>query len=116
MAARALARAAGGKIVYQRGERRVTIDDATFGRTEYEVEAGQVVRIEHTDRDFIFPAESLILDGKLAVPQKGDRIAIVEDDHVDKQIFEVLAPAGSQVFKTCDAYGVMIRVHTKRIQ
>lgn len=114
MLARELPRAAGGKIVYQRGTQRVWLD-ATFGRTEFAVDSSDVVRIEHTDRDFIFPAEGLILGGKLATPERGDLITLVEDDHGASQVFEVLSTDGKQCYRTCDTTGHMIRVYTKRI-
>jgi len=115
MLGREIPKVAGGQIVYQRGESRVWID-AAFGVTEFQVEDSGGVRIEHSDRDFIFAMAGLILDGTIATPQRGDRITIVEDGGVDGQVFEVLAPGGAQVYRLCDAFGQMIRVHTKKLQ
>jgi hypothetical protein len=115
-AQRAASRIQGGQIIYQRGNDRVWIREATFGQSEFQVETSDVVRIEHTDRDFIFPAETLILGGRLATPQKGDRITVVEEEHDDGQVFEVLAPGGAQVYRLCDPHGHLIRVHAKRVQ
>jgi hypothetical protein len=112
---RAASHVHGGQIVYQRGDERVWIS-ATFGRSEFTVETSDAVRIEHTDRDFIFPAESLTLGGTLATPLKGDRITVVEEEHGDGQVFEVLALAGEKVYRLCDSRGCLIRVHTKRVQ
>ncbi len=113
LVARASARAAGGKIIYKRGDDRVWID-ATYGQTEFQVEENGGVRLEHTDRDFIFPSASLVLGGSLATPQRGDRIRIVANGHIDGEDFEVLAPGGAQPYRLCDAAGAMIRVHAKR--
>jgi hypothetical protein len=81
------------------------------------VEDNGSVRLERTDRDFIFPAESLILGGSLATPQRGDWITIVADvadGEIDGQVFEVLAPGGAQPYQLSDTVGTVIRVHTKR--
>jgi hypothetical protein len=114
MLARALPETAGGRILYQRGEERIWIE-AAFGRSEFQVESADGVRIEHSDRDFIFPAEALILAGTPATPQRGDRISVVRENRLDLQVFEVLAPGGEQVYRQCDSQGIMIRVHTKRV-
>jgi len=106
--------AAGGEVIYQRGDDRVWIN-ATWGRTEFQIEDSDGVRIEHSDRDFIFAATALILGGTLATPQRGDRVTIVREEHGDQQVFEVLAPGGSQVYRTCDPEGHVLRVHSKRM-
>jgi hypothetical protein len=114
-AQRAASRVQGGSIVYQRGESRVTIDRATLGKTEFQVEADGAVRIEHTDRDFIFEAESLILGGQIAKPARGDRVTMIEPDGKFGDVYEVLAPAGQQVYRESDQFGVMIRVFGKKL-
>ena len=63
MAARVLPAAAGGEIVYQRGEDRVWLD-ATWGRTEFQVDTADGVQIEYSDRDFIVAAADLVLSAK----------------------------------------------------
>lgn len=105
---------AGGRIIYQRGTDQIWME-ATFGRSEFNVETTEAVWIESSDRDFIVDAESLILGGKRATPQRGDRITVVEEEHGDRQVFEVLAPAGAQVYRLCDPQGNLIRIHTKRL-
>lgn len=108
--ARALPVAAGGTIVYARGTSRVSIE-AGFGVSEFQTDTAGSVLIEHTDRDFIFPAASLILGGTLATPQRGDQITVVDES----KVFEVLAPGGAQVYRPCDPQGIAIRVHGKRL-
>lgn len=114
-AQRAAARVQGGAILYQRGNERIRIDDVTFGRTEYQAESADGVRIEYTDRDFIFPAERLILGGKLATPQKGDKITVVATGGLDGEVFEVLPIDGKRCYRTCDSSGYVIRVYAKRV-
>jgi hypothetical protein len=101
--------AAGGTITYARGADSVSIE-ATYGRSEFTSERDGVVTVEMNDRDFIVTLDDLILGGVVATPQRGDRITDAEG-----HIFEVLALAGAQVYRTSDAEGTRVRVHTKRI-
>jgi len=116
MLSRSAPKVAGGIIIYQRDEQRVWIN-ATWGRTEFSIETGDGgVRLETSDRDFIFAADELPLGGILANPQRGDRVTVVNEQHIDEEVYEVLAPGGAQVYRLCDPEGVMIRVHGKRLQ
>ncbi len=108
MVARVLPEAAGGDIVYERGANSVTIT-ATFGRSEFVEETTDGTRISHTDRDFVFPAASLVLGGLAVTPQKGDRIT------VGGEVFQVLPMDGKQCYRQSDPQGTMIRVFAKRI-
>lgn len=99
------------EVVYGRGGATVNLR-ATLGRTEFDVrdEYGNV-RIEKSDADFIVPAADLILAGDVITPQKADVITRVIGSKT--YTYQVLAPAGQQVFKQADPYGRMLRVHTK---
>ena len=101
--------AAGGTIVYSRGSDSVSIE-ATYGRSEFTSERDGVVTVEANDRDFAFQLDDLVLGGVAATPVRGDRITDAEG-----RLFEVLALAGAQIYRACDAEGTMVRVHTKRI-
>jgi hypothetical protein len=114
MIARAAPKVAGGRIIYQRGDSRVWID-ATWGRTEFQTDTADGVRIEHSDRDFIFASAALVLGGVLATPARGDRITLVFENQTDGDVFEVLAPSGAQPYRLCDPEGVMMRVYGKKI-
>ena len=107
--ARAGPSAAGGTIVYSRGADSVSLA-ATYGRSEFTSERDGVMTVEANDRDFTFEIDDLILGGVETLPQRGDRITDAEG-----RLFEVLALAGAQVYRSCDAEGTMVRVHTKRI-
>lgn len=100
---------AGGTIVYSRGANSVSLS-ATYGRSEFTSERDGVVTVDINDRDFMFEVDDLILGGVDSLPVRGDRIADAEG-----RLFEVLALAGAQVYRACDAEGTRIRVHTKRI-
>lgn len=108
MLGRAASQGAGGDVVYTRGAYSVTIA-ATFGSTEFQVDTGDGVRIEHSDRDFIVTASALILNSVVALPAKGDTVT------VGGETYEVLAPGGAQVYRRCDPAGTLIRIHTKRV-
>ena len=99
----------GGQVEYRRGDASLLID-AAFGRSDFAAQLGDTVVVEHTDRDFIFKAESLQFpgaDGPTA-PLRGDLLIS------GVEVFEVLAPPGVQVYRACDPYGIIIRVHTKK--
>jgi len=109
LAARALPAAAGGLITYARGAASCQIA-ATFGRTAFEVATASEVRIEHSDRDFNFPAAALVLDDVQSEPEKGDRITAAAGG-----VYEVLAPGREPVWEPCDPAGTLIRVHAKKV-
>jgi hypothetical protein len=85
---------------------------ATYGRQLLSVtdRAGHV-KVERADRDFIFPAASLILGGLVVTPQKGDTVTLANGD-----VFEV-TPMGlnEPEWKYSDPFQTMIRVHCKAI-
>lgn len=108
--------AAGGTILYSRGDLCADgLITCVFGRTEFQVSDSSGVRLEYSDRDFVFSASALGINGELATPQRGDRIEVIREDGLDNETFEVLAPAGSQVYRRCDPNGTLIRVHGKRV-
>lgn len=110
---RALPRAAGGHIVYQRGDARVSIS-AAFGRTAFQIEDSSGMRIVNSDRDFIVQRDTLVLNGAIATPQRGDRITLVDPLGRFGDVFEVLAPTGVDVY-TEDPTGTLYRIHGKKI-
>ena len=60
-------------VTYVRNDVQIAVP-ATIGRTKYEAEDGQVVRIEFTDRDFLVLAADLVLNGQVTEPDRGDLI------------------------------------------
>ena len=110
---RALPKAAGGEIQYSRGDDRITIA-AAFGRTEFQVEDSNGVRLVHSDRDFIVQRDLLTLGGAIANPQRGDRITMIDPLGRFGDVFEVLAPGGSDVYSE-EPTGTLYRIHGKKI-
>jgi len=104
--------AAGGDVIYSRGDNQVLLS-VTFGRTEFEVETAGVVTVQTSDRDFIFPAAELILDGAIATPLRGDLVTVITEQGTVGDVFEVLAPGGATPYRKMDPEGTMLRVHGK---
>lgn len=97
-------------VVYERGVHSVEAA-ATIGRTVFEVadEAGFISRIE--SRDFIVRAADLVLNGAAVLPQRGDRVRETVGPRVF--VYEVLSPAGEDVWRFSDPQRTDVRVHTK---
>ncbi len=112
---RTLPSVAGGNVIIKRGDSQAwTV--ATWGRSEFQVDTPSSVQVMHTDRDFLIAAADYLLDGQRATPQKGDRITVVEDGATDQEIYEVCAPAGTDVFRFSDPEGNRLRIYTARCQ
>ena len=119
LAARAGPTVAGGQIIYSRGTSQIWIN-ATWGQTTFEVDGTDGVRVEHTDRDFIFESDKLILDGTRATPAKGDRVTVVGESHGDAAVYEVLSIGnrsgiGDGCYRFCDPEERLVRVHGKKV-
>jgi hypothetical protein len=67
------------------------------------------VRVEITDADFIFPADKLVLAGKLTKPQRGHVIEKIDPDRGNRK-YQVFNLPGERCFRETAG---MIRVHTK---
>ncbi len=86
---------------------------ATIGRTVFEQadDYGVVHRTE--SREFLVLATDLVLGGKVALPQAGDRIREIAGDQIF--IYEVMAPGGEPPFRYSDPYRKTLRIHTKHV-
>lgn len=77
---------------------------ATFGRTEYEVEDGYGLRVAAQVMDFLILADDLGFE-----PEPADRIV------ADGVVYEVMALAGQGHWRWSDPYRTTMRIHTKEI-
>ncbi len=93
-------------VVYVRGAESVPVK-ATIGRTQYETDNDQTVRIDFTDRDFLILAVDLVLGGRNVTPKPGDRVR--ETHGVQTLIFEVID------WRFSDPYRQTLRLATKYI-
>jgi hypothetical protein len=89
-------------VTYVRGDVQIAVP-ATIGRTKYEADDGQVVRIEFTDRDFLVLAADLVLNSQVTEPERGDLI------REGPREFEVLD------WRYSDPYRTTLRINTKHV-
>lgn len=106
---RANAKLRGGTITVTRGSFSATMP-ADYGRSDFPVESGGMVRIEHTDRDFIIESAKYVLGGAVTRPQKNDEITTS-----DGRKWRVLPLVNSRAFTACEPDYILLRVHTKQI-
>jgi hypothetical protein len=93
-------------VTYVRGTSS-TVVKATIGRTQYEIDDGQVVRVEFTERDFLIQAAALVLGGNAVTPQAGDQVREPRDGQV--LVFEVID------LRYSDPYRQTLRIETRHI-
>jgi hypothetical protein len=101
-------------VIYRRGSDEVALC-ATFAQTILKLtdELGGV-KIERTDRDFIIPVSSLVIDGSPVLPRRDDEI--IHDDGVKVHTFKVLPYSPDEPQWTWHgAHRKMVRIRTKRI-
>ena len=93
-------------VTYRRGEAEAVVN-ATFGRTQYEVEDEFGLRLGAHATDFLILADELapVFGG----PQAGDRIV------ADGAVFEVMPLAGQGHWRWSDPYRQTMRIHTKEV-
>ncbi len=106
-------------VTYHRGDASISLM-MTLGRGDkWEVDDGSVVRIAHSDDDFILgDADDLCFDMGVTLPQRGDRIK--RNDNGVVRVYEVLSRSNGQLSKgdqpyELDATGTILRIHTKRV-
>ncbi|MFA6134565.1 MAG: hypothetical protein WC869_11175 [Phycisphaerae bacterium] len=93
-------------VTYCRGAGSVQVA-ATVGRTVFEVENAYGIVEKAESRDFLVSAASLVMDGQVIRPQRGDQISD------DGRTYEVMAPGNEDVCRPADPYGITLRIHTK---
>lgn len=99
-------------ITYSRGSDTVTLN-ATFGKTDYEVDDEYGVRVKGETTDFLLLADELVLDGTKELPDRGDRISVVRN--AVSIVYEVVPLSGQGCYRFSDSFGKTLRIHTKQI-
>jgi hypothetical protein len=104
-----LHRHASRQVSYRRGLAQVWVQ-ATIGRTLLKLDDGLGgVRLEWTDRDFLIRAADLALALTPTAPQRGDQV-------IDgTTTYEVMAYGNEPPWRPADPFGVVLRIHAKRI-
>jgi len=100
-------------VIYSRDSAAVAVV-ATVGRTVHEVTNNLGIMVASESRDFIVPANQIVLTTGQTEPQGGDRITDWQNS--TEHIYEVM-PFGkdSKCFRYCDADHEMVRIHTKEV-
>ena len=93
-------------VTYARGAASGVVK-ATVGRTQYETDDGETVRIRFTDRDFLILAADLDLGAGPILPDRGDTIR--ETHGASIYVFEVVD------WRYSDVYRTTFRIETKHI-
>lgn len=110
---RHLATAAGVAVVYARGGRRCvpTAWPGTEANAPDLAGAGDYSRVDREKRDFLVVASTLVLAGRLALPEPGDTVTeTVPDGRRFK--FEVRANGSEPAYRWADPQRTLLRVHT----
>jgi len=81
--------------------------DATFGRTQYEVEDEHGLRVGAEVIDFLVSAE--VFAPMFDEPEAGDQIV------ADGVVYEVMDLAGQGHWRWSDPYRTTMRIHTKEV-
>lgn len=99
-------------VTYARGASSVELL-ATVGRTVFELrdDYGGVEKTEA--RDYLVRTEDLVIDGALALPERGDEVRETEGAQVF--VYEVMAPGKEPHWRYSDPYRQTLRIHTKHI-
>jgi hypothetical protein len=107
----------GGSAAWTRGNTTTNLSNCVFGRAfeaSEDTALGGSVRIHYSDRDFIVPAADLVIANTQVLPQDGDVFEILSGAEVGAR-YEAMPIPGGQCYRTGDAQGVLLRIHTKRI-
>jgi len=95
---------ASSPVTYRREATELQVD-ATFGRTQYEVEDEHGLRVGAEVIDFLVSAETFPFDE----PEPGDQIVAYG------VVYEVMDLAGQGHWRWSDPYRTTMRIHTKEV-
>ena len=93
-------------VTYRRDGTEAIVN-ATFGRTEYEVEDDYGIRVGAQVTDFLILAEAF--SPTFDEPEAGDQII------ADGVVYEVMNLAGQGHWRWSDPYRQTMRIHTKEV-
>jgi len=97
---------ASSPVTYKRNGIELVVN-ATFGRTEYEVEDEHVLRVAAHVTDFLILASDL--EPTFGEPEAGDQVV------VDGAVYEVMNLAGQGHWRWSCPHRVTMRIHTKQV-
>lgn len=105
--AKTLQQVGGNQVTYARGDYQVTLT-ATKARVLRSLDIDNA-RLEAEEQDWILTAAELALNDETVLPARGDTI-----EHCG-QTYAVLGGNDTPSWRPHDQYGLMLRVHTKRV-
>src|SRR5690606_26035813 len=88
-------------VTYRRGDHHVEVP-ATVGQTVFRLDQGDAGTLRIVTRDYLIRRAELILDGDLALPQRGDTVEELIDGATVTH--EVHAPNGEPEWRFSDPY------------
>jgi hypothetical protein len=95
-------------VTYRRDQESCEVN-ATFGRTEYEVEDEYGLHVGAQVTDFLIPAEVFPFDE----PEAGDQIVVPSTGSGQATVYEVMNLAGQGHWRWSDPYRTTMRIHAK---
>ena len=94
------------RLVSYEGDTGTVTVSATLGQTLFRLDASVGAAVEFSDRDYLIVAADL---GVQYPPKRGHQIT--DSDGV----YEVLAPPDEAPYRNSDPYGVLLRIHCKKV-
>lgn len=98
-------------VTYRRGSWSVSISAALGSQLLRLNDRLGNVKVERTDRDFIFKIADLVLHDDQVEPKRGDTIELTQGGVVRE--YEVMSPEGEPAWRYQDPHRTLVRVHTK---
>ena len=99
-------------VRYSRGTDTAELE-ATVGKTIFQISRDYGVFERHESRDYVMPAQNLVLAGAEVLPERGDRITETTGDKLYH--YEVMAPGTDPCWRWSDPYRKTLRIHTKLV-
>ena len=108
-----LAQHASSLVTYRRGETELVVN-ATFGRTEYEVEDDYGLRVGAEVTDFLIASSDL--SPTFGDPEAGDQIVAPSTGSGQADVvFEIMALAGQGHWRWSGPHRITMRIHAKEV-
>ena len=98
-------------VTYRRTGQADASVNATFGRTEYEVEDDFGLRVGAQVTDFLISADVFPFDE----PKAGDQIVAPSTGSPQATVYEVMDLAGQGHWRWSDPHRTTMRIHTKEV-
>lgn len=102
--------AGGEATIYRRGNESIDIVGVPM-RTQHDTYGEEETDFSGRERDWIYPATDLAIDGIHIQPQRGDEIDWIDPLSV-KHTYQVLPRVGDRCFRHCDPTLQLLRVYT----